>query len=69
MFMVSVGIDVSKGKSTVCFIKQCGEVLFSPYDVFHTENELMLLVVQIKRLNDDVKVIMNQPEHIMFSLS
>lgn len=56
--MVSVGIDVSKGKSTVCFMKQCDEVLFSPYDVFHTENELMLLVVQIKRLNNDVKVVM-----------
>lgn len=56
--MVSVGIDVSKGKSTVCFMKPCGEVLFSPYDVFHTEDELMQLVEQIKRLNDEVKVVM-----------
>lgn len=28
--MISVGIDVSKGKSTVCIMKPCGEILESP---------------------------------------
>ena len=26
--MDSVGVDVSKGKSTVCFLTDCGEVLY-----------------------------------------
>ena len=31
--MVSVGIDVSKGKSMVCFMRPYGEVLISPYNL------------------------------------
>ncbi len=31
--MISVGIDVSKEKSTVCIMKPYGEVLASPYDI------------------------------------
>lgn len=38
--MISVGIDVSKGKSTVCFFKPGGEVLITPYEVTHTKDEL-----------------------------
>jgi hypothetical protein len=34
--MISVGIDVSKGKSTVCIMKPCGEILESPFDIGHT---------------------------------
>ena len=56
--MISVGVDVSKGKSTVCFMKPYGEVLISPYDVQHCENDLVQLVEQIHRLNDEVRVVM-----------
>ena len=56
--MVSVGIDVSKGKSTVCFMRPYGEVLISPYDIWHCENDLKQLVDQIHRLNDEVRVVM-----------
>lgn len=31
--MISVGIDVSKGKSTVCLLKPYGEVVSSPFEV------------------------------------
>ena len=37
--MISVGIDVSKGKSTVCIIKPYGEIVASPFEVKHTESE------------------------------
>jgi transposase len=56
--MVSVGVDVSKGKSTVCFMRPYGEVLISPYDVQHCEKDLLQLVEQIHRLNDEVRVVM-----------
>ena len=38
--MISVGIDVSKGKSTVCIMKPCGEILEPPFDINHTADEL-----------------------------
>lgn len=56
--MISVGVDVSKGKSTVCFIRPYGEVLISPYDVQHCENDLKRLVEQIHMFNDEVRVVM-----------
>jgi transposase len=56
--MVSVGVDVSKGKSTVCFMRPYGEVLITPYDVQHCEKDLLQLVEQIHRLNDEVRVVM-----------
>ena len=56
--MVSVGVDVSKGKSTVCFMRPYGEVLISPYTVQHCEKDLMHLVEQIHRLHDEVRVVM-----------
>ena len=31
--MISVGIDVSKGKSTVCIMKPGGEVLETPFEM------------------------------------
>ena len=38
--MNAVGIDVSKGKSTIAVMRPFGEVVASPYDVGHTESEL-----------------------------
>jgi len=33
--MISVGVDVSKGKSTVCMLKPYGEVVCSPFEIQH----------------------------------
>lgn len=30
--MISVGIDVAKGKSTVCILKPYGEIVSKPFD-------------------------------------
>jgi transposase len=50
--MISVGIDISKGKSTICFMKPYGEVLHKPFEVQHTESNLKHLVDQIKTLTE-----------------
>ena len=55
--MVSVGIDVSKGKSTVCMMKPYGEVIAGPMEIDHVDPELVALVKIIKNLNDEVKVV------------
>ena len=33
--MNAVGIDVSKGKSTIAVLRPFGEIIVSPFDVFH----------------------------------
>ena len=38
--MNAVGIDVSKGKSTVAVMQPLGVVVAEPHDVAHTEREL-----------------------------
>ena len=56
--MVSVGIDVSKGKSTICLMKPYGEVVAGPMEITHVDSELKTLVKIIKSMNDEVKVVM-----------
>lgn len=48
--MISIGIDISKGKSTVCIVKPYGEVLKAPYEVAHTEEELYCFCAVDKKL-------------------
>ena len=38
--MISVGIDVSKGKSTVCILKPYGEIVSKPFNITHTQKDL-----------------------------
>ena len=51
--MISVGIDVSKGKSTVCILKPYGEVIHAPFEISHTEEGLTLLTERIHNLSDE----------------
>ncbi len=56
--MISVGIDVSKEKSTVCILKPYGEILSSPFEILHTESELSGLVTMLQRFDEEVRVVM-----------
>ncbi len=56
--MNAVGIDVSKGKSTVAVIQPFGIVIAEPFEVFHTDNGLKELVKYIKSLPSETKVVM-----------
>ena len=38
--MNSVGIDISKGRSTAAVMHPSGEVVISPFEVRHTDSEL-----------------------------
>ena len=61
--MISVGIDVSKGKSTVCIMKPGGEVLKTPFEVLHTMEGILSLVNLIKSYNDEARVILEDTGH------
>lgn len=56
--MNAVGIDVSKGKSTVAVLRPFGEIVASPFDVSHSPKELSELVTLLKTLDGDTKVVM-----------
>jgi transposase len=56
--MNAVGIDVSKGTSTVTIRRQFGEVVASPFDVAHTVSELGKLAHLLKSLNGETRVVM-----------
>ena len=61
--MNAVGIDVSKGKSTVAILRPFGEIVTSPFDVAHTETELKKLVSLIKKVPGETRVIMEAASH------
>lgn len=56
--MISVGIDISKEKSTVCILKPYGEVVSKPFEINHVEKELAELATMLLRFDDEVKVVM-----------
>ena len=56
--MNAVGIDVSKGKSTVTIRKPGNVVLMAPREIPHTQSAISALIEQIQSLEGDTKVCM-----------
>ena len=56
--MNAVGIDISKGKSTVAIMRPFGEIVASPFEVNHTDSELSALAKRLLSLDGEAKVIM-----------
>lgn len=61
--MVSVGIDVSKGKSTVCIVNSEGEVLKEAQDFIHSEESIDRLVEELIGYGEGRKVVMEATGH------
>ena len=56
--ITAVGIDVSKGKSTVAVMRPGGEVVIMPHDVEHTSDKLSDLAHSLKMLDGEVRIVM-----------
>ena len=56
--MISVGIDVSKEKSTVSIMKPLGEIIAGPFEIDHMDSELRGLAKMLHAMNEEVKVVM-----------
>jgi transposase len=56
--ITAVGIDVSKGKSTIAVMRPGGEVVTPPYDAAHTAEELTKLTKSLLSLDGEVRVVM-----------
>ena len=61
--MISVGIDVSKGKSMVCIMKPGGEVLKTPFEILHSMESILHLVKLINSYDEEVRVILEDTGH------
>jgi transposase len=58
MTRISVGIDVSKGKSTVSAFSWDEKILIKPHDVPHTSDSLKKLATELKQLDGEVRIIL-----------
>jgi hypothetical protein len=53
----AVGIDASKGKSTVAITRPFGETVKPPFEVSHTRGGLEELIEVLKALDGEVRVV------------
>ena len=61
--MISIGIDVSKGKSTVCIMKPGGEVVKPPFEIDHAVEKLDSLISLINSFDEEVRVVLEDTGH------
>jgi len=61
--MNAVGIDVSKGKSTVVILRPFGEIVVSPYEVKHTDSEITALIKRINAIDGETRIVMEHTGH------
>ncbi len=56
-----VGIDISKGKSTIAILSVAGEVIEKPFEINHDVGGLNLLEEKIKDISkEDLKIVMEE---------
>ena len=56
-----VGIDISKGKSTIAILSVVGEVIEMPFEINHDDQGLKLLEEKIKDIpKEDLKIVMEE---------
>lgn len=56
--MISVGIDVSKEKSTVCIMKPFGEIVAGPLEISHVTSELQMFTKMLQGMHEEIRVVM-----------
>lgn len=61
--MISVGIDVSKGRSTVCILKPGGELIEPPFEMLHNYESINALIATINSYNEETRVVLEDTGH------
>ena len=56
--IIAVGIDVSKGKSTIAVRRPGGEVVLTPFQVEHDAAGLSGLIKTLRGAGGDIRVVM-----------
>ena len=62
--MYAVGIDVSKGKSTISIITTEGEIIEEPFEINHDQEGFDILLSKIKNIKkEEIKFLMEATGH------
>ena len=56
--MISVGIDISKEKFTVCALEQGSKIIWKPFDVSLNKNKVEELLKKLEKIKEEVKITM-----------
>ena len=56
--MISVGIDVSKGKSMVCILRPNEDFVCKPFELLHCKEDMALLDELLQKLDGEVRIVM-----------
>lgn len=56
--MNAIGIDVSKGKSTVAVLRPFGEIVLTPFDTTHSVEDLKALISKLSSIEGESRVVM-----------
>lgn len=56
--MISVGIDVSKEKFTVCALEQGSKIIWKPFDVYLNKTEVEELIEKLEKIKEEIKITM-----------
>ena len=56
--MISIGIDVSKEKFTVCALEQGSKIIWKPIDVYLNKTEVEELIEKLEKLKEEIKITM-----------
>ena len=66
---IGIGVDVSKGKSTVCIVTVEGEVLAEPFEILHTKEGMDSLLEKISKYpKKSIKFLMEATGHYHITL-
>ena len=61
--MIAVGIDVSKGKSTVAILNDDGSIRVHPHEMHHSKTELDALIRYIRAVDDHTVILLEATGH------
>ena len=66
---IGIGVDVSKGKSTVCIVSIEGEILHEPFEITHTKEGMDSILEKIKNYpKENIKFLMEATGHYHITL-
>ena len=56
--MISVGIDISKEKFTICALEQGSKIIWKPFDVSLNKRKVEEFLEKLEKLKEKVKITM-----------
>lgn len=56
--MISIGIDISKDKSTICALKGGSETIWKPFDLMHLQSDMQSFISKLEALTGELRIVM-----------